>query len=385
MEKREEIDNQLQKIVESKMFSRSNVNVSLIKFLVYSSLKNTKLKEATIGSEIFGKSYDPVKNDNKVRVYIHNLRKKLDEYYQNDGKNDLLVFWIPKGQYNVVFREIDFDKNLNNKSKWYVNVILALLFFSLFSIVLVWYFQQNKKTAFWSNFYKNEFSVSLIVGDHFTISGSLPTNGSGVFRDFNINSEIEFSAYIQQHPEIAAELQPNLYPYITKMGTYSTKEIGQFFYSEDIDFELLLCSEWDKSKVSEENIIYIGQAKTMRFLKNVFLENFPQYGMDGSSIIRKDVDGNIKEYRNRLGGKTVDYTIVSKMTGPAGNQLNFFISDNDIGVMQLVNYFTNQDSLKAFYMRHQLGNEDFTALFRVSGWERTGYDMKLLVIDKKQD
>jgi hypothetical protein len=77
----------------------------------------------------------------------------------------------------------------------------------------------------------------------------------------------------------------------------------------------------------------------------------------------------------------IDYTVVSRMRGPNGNELAMFISDNDIGVISAVGYFTNTDSLSTFYQRHQIPKSGFTALFKVSGWERTGYQMELVSID----
>ena len=99
----QEILDQLKKICESDQFTRSGVNVALLTLLVEASLEGKKLKEATIGGEIFGRSYDPIKNDNKVRVYIHNLRKKLADYYQRAANADEIVFQIEKGQYQVSF------------------------------------------------------------------------------------------------------------------------------------------------------------------------------------------------------------------------------------------------------------------------------------------
>ena len=63
-------------------------------------------KELTIAHDVFGKSIDlDKKNDTQVRVYIHNLRKKLDSYYLHEGKSDEIIFEIPKGHYKVDFRE----------------------------------------------------------------------------------------------------------------------------------------------------------------------------------------------------------------------------------------------------------------------------------------
>ncbi len=126
---RQNLEYQLKKILESDQFSRSNVNKVLLSLLFRATIEGRKLKEATIGSEIFGNSYDPVKNDNKVRVYIHNLRRKLSAYYETEGQNDKVIFQIEKGEYRVVFKDVEEKKSLFSNSGSIVGLSVLLLFF----------------------------------------------------------------------------------------------------------------------------------------------------------------------------------------------------------------------------------------------------------------
>ncbi len=223
-----------------------------------------------------------------------------------------------------------------------------------------------------------------MIGDHFTIESNVPTGGFGTFRDFSINSEQDFTQHLQQHPEQASQMVPNQYPYVTKMGPYSAKMLSLYFGDHGTSFDLLLNSEWDKSKINTENLVYVGQFKTMGFLKNVFTDYFPNYEIIGEKITRRDFTNNDKEtFRSRSGNQIIDYTIVSKMHGPVDNDIVMFLSDNDIGVIRMVEYFTDKDSIAAFYNRQQLLGKDFAALFKVSGWERTGYTMELIKLDIK--
>ncbi|WP_423126797.1 hypothetical protein [Gaoshiqia sp. Z1-71] len=373
---------QLRKIVESRPFSRSGVNVSLLNLLVNSTLEGIKLKETTIGSEIFGKAYDPVRNDTKVRVYVHNLRKKLEVYYATDGKGDEIIFEIEKGQYQVSFSGRETRKSVFTKRRTvFVLVILLML---ILSVILIKTAGQKQNGGFWDGFVAENYPLTVLIGDHFTISSSLPTGGSGIIRDFSINSEQEFARHIQQHPDQAVGMIPNRYPYITKMGPYCTKMISELLSRNHRSFNLMLNSEWDKSKVNSENIIYIGQFKTMGFLRNVFSNAFPNIEISGSRLkITDPVSEEVKLYNSQGEPQMVDYTIVSKMRGPNGTDMALFISDNDIGVIRVVEYLTNPDSLAGFYARNQLYKHEFTALFKVSGWERTDYAMELVTIARK--
>jgi hypothetical protein len=62
------------------------------------------LTERQIGCAVFGRKpdYNPV-DDNIVRVHARQLRVRLEEYFQGDGRAEPLVVEIPKGSYVPVF------------------------------------------------------------------------------------------------------------------------------------------------------------------------------------------------------------------------------------------------------------------------------------------
>ncbi len=57
-----------------------------------------------IGSKVFGRlsGYD-TSADNIVRVNTTDLRKRIDEYFANEGADESLVMSIPRGSYKPVF------------------------------------------------------------------------------------------------------------------------------------------------------------------------------------------------------------------------------------------------------------------------------------------
>jgi hypothetical protein len=63
------------------------------------------LKEYQIATEVLGRpaDFDPV-SDGSVRVQIARLRIKLAEYYSSVGSHDPIVVEIPKGRYELSFR-----------------------------------------------------------------------------------------------------------------------------------------------------------------------------------------------------------------------------------------------------------------------------------------
>src|ERR1700686_23699 len=66
-----------------------------------------ELTEQHIGNALFHKpsDYSPLE-DSSVRVHARQLRLKLHEYFNEDGRNESLILEIPKGAYAPAFRRV---------------------------------------------------------------------------------------------------------------------------------------------------------------------------------------------------------------------------------------------------------------------------------------
>src|ERR1700676_4080165 len=103
----EEIRAQLQRILESPVFSTALRLTQFLQFVVVRSIEGQAagIKEYLIGVEVYNRapSYDP-KADSIVRAEASRLRAKLREYYEAGGRNDPIRIDLPKGSYTPVFR-----------------------------------------------------------------------------------------------------------------------------------------------------------------------------------------------------------------------------------------------------------------------------------------
>ena len=74
----------------------------LFDYLAEKSLAGQSPKEIAIAMDVFGKGSDfDVSQDALVRVYIHKLRKALDEYYASSGGGSGPALHIPRGEYRL--------------------------------------------------------------------------------------------------------------------------------------------------------------------------------------------------------------------------------------------------------------------------------------------
>ena len=95
---------QLERILASEVFSRSQQLRRFLSFIVEQSLAGPghSLKESVLAHELYGKGTDfDGGTDPVVRVDARRLRDKLREYYE--GRSDPVVISLPKGSYVPLF------------------------------------------------------------------------------------------------------------------------------------------------------------------------------------------------------------------------------------------------------------------------------------------
>ncbi len=96
----------LKRLLQSRHFAKAKRVSHFLEFVCEQSFQGNaeKLNEYLIGVEIYerGADFDP-QQDAIVRVQAHEIRRKLKEYYLEEGKDDPLRLDFPPGHYVPVF------------------------------------------------------------------------------------------------------------------------------------------------------------------------------------------------------------------------------------------------------------------------------------------
>jgi len=96
----------LQRVASSISFQKSNRAREFLLFVGKRSLRDPEspIREQEIGSEVFGRptTYD-TSQDTLVRVQASQLRKKLQQYFTEEGRDEPLIIEMPKGSYSLIF------------------------------------------------------------------------------------------------------------------------------------------------------------------------------------------------------------------------------------------------------------------------------------------
>ena len=100
---------QLAKILESRVFEMSERMQRFLRFIVEMTLagKQSEIGEYNLGLEVYDRTaeFDPRLNS-IVRVDAARLRSKLREYYETEGRDDVIRIEIPKGKYIPVLTHV---------------------------------------------------------------------------------------------------------------------------------------------------------------------------------------------------------------------------------------------------------------------------------------
>jgi serine/threonine-protein kinase len=131
-----DVQAQIDRVVKSKGFARSERLAAFLRFIVERSLdgRTGELKETSIGVEVYGRpaDYDP-KQDSIVRTEAVKLRTRLADYYRGEGASDAVVIELPKGGYAPTIHSRATPAMVSLRIRWLVATGLAAMVAGLFA------------------------------------------------------------------------------------------------------------------------------------------------------------------------------------------------------------------------------------------------------------
>jgi hypothetical protein len=104
------------RIAASRTLGRSRLLADFLLYIVDRHIRDRadEITEQQIGVLVFGRAegYD-ANDDNIVRSYARNLRKRIDEYFATEGKEETLLLEIPRGGYAPAFSPRRVETNIS--------------------------------------------------------------------------------------------------------------------------------------------------------------------------------------------------------------------------------------------------------------------------------
>jgi hypothetical protein len=395
----ETLSTQADAIRASEILGRSGLTQRLFDFLIECSLKDKVPKEIEIAIDAFGRgdSFD-VSQDAVVRVYIHRLRRKLDEYYAGPGKQATSRIVIPRGEYRLGIAPqsaplVPAEPLLVEKApSWHRRAGLLLGLSLVVNLVLVFTgplrigkpadsLQEVRDSALWAPLLDDELPIHVVAGDYY-IFGEVDEflSVTRLIRDFNINSRQDFERALQNDQRLADKYQDLNFAYLPTASAFALRDVMPVLALANRRVHVVMASDVTADLLKSGHVIYIGYFSGMGRLREVvFAGSRFMTGNTFDELFDRTTNiGYVSDVGSEQGRlKYRDYGYVSTFPGPSGNQFVIIAGTRDIAVMRTAEISTDSNTLREL---HSLRPENaYEALYEVYGFERTDIDAKLVL------
>lgn len=413
---KEEAFTQLERL-NSSAIGRSKNQQKLLEYLLNRELGDVESesaeykvpKEIEIAVDVFGKNVDfnPA-DDSTVRVNVSNLRKKLENYYLQEGSSEAFYITIPVGGYRLVFKKnsniehvqsdnlisapssIPISNNAPSKAKrWPMLLLIASVLINLVAGVF-WFNKEPeksvdivKKHALWSDFEQSTLPTMIVMGDVYNFSEfDKELNRRRNIIDPAINSDEELQSYLNENPEQPNSTQGYQQSLVTKGSSIALKNFLNLFNTvKKTNFRL--ASELSVYQLRSFNIIYIGPLNAMGILEPYFKGSHFNLDKQKGILANEDQSLTYSSPHNLSEGYT-DYGLFAKVDGPRKNKIYIFSGFSDPSIMQMSWFMSNTGSLlskefsKAMNKYNLSSYNNFEILFKVPSID--GIDMKHKIV-----
>ena len=387
--------NILEKVLSSTEFSHSSRNQELLKYLANTSESQHVLTELKIATEFFGKDsdFDPLE-DATVRVNISKLRKRLKNYYLDEGKDDKIQIHIPKGYYNIHFQKKN-ENYINMLKKNIRKLVFPFLTF-LLSLIAIYFGIQNhylnkkiqvmpKDNLIWAEFLQDNKPTLVILGDYFFMYIDRPgPNPRFNVRDPRINSLEDFKEYSKQGPDGIENLKPLRHTYLRPSAVWGFMDLLPILKSSKSSFLVKQASEIDWEDISSHNIIFIGTYKQLYLLKTLLKNIHVEFSIYPNILFLNNEQGEeVERFTSTLNDETRQYddvSLIAKFKGPNNNTIMLITGFQEGGVINGSKAIANPDFIKKIPNEydHKLKEPlNFRCIIKVEGFLRNEFSSKI--------
>jgi hypothetical protein len=387
----------------------------LFDYLVSTSLDGQSPKEIAIAIDVFGKNADfDVAQDALVRVYIHKLRKALDEFYGAGGATGTGALHIPRGEYRL--RMADRAPALltppatpsagpapprpaANRRMLLVSALAAVV---LAALTFAWLtmphseLERVRANPIWSAILKDERPIMIIIGDYYLIGEVDDSMGvKRLVREYSVNSRSDLESYVAEHPERADRYLDVGIRYLPISAASALRDVMVVLAPQNRRISVSKMSDLEPMSLKSADIVYIGYLSGMGMFQDLaFTGSRFEVGETYDEIIDKqtkhsyvsDVGNQIMDPPQPTGKERPyhDYGVFSKFRGPGGNTILVISGTRDEGVSQTAETVTSAQKLDELGQQSDV-KMPLEALIDVSAFDGANLSGKVLVESNRKE
>lgn len=379
----------------------------LFDYLAARSLSGESPKEITLAIEVFGKGADfDVSQDALVRVYVHKLRRTLEEFYAAQHGEGVTPLHIPRGEYRLTLSAAKPQPKPSRPWARQTASVAALAAAGGGALALIVAFgvlrwrtpptelDRTRANPIWSALLKDDRPLMVVVGDYYLIGETDQSmEVKRLIREFSVNSKSDLENYVQQHPEVADKYMDLGLRYLPTSTAFALRNVMPVLGTGRRRVSLSVMSDVTPAALKSADIVYIGYLSGLGILERLVFSG-SRFAIGGSYdelldtrskhlYISQTASQNIGVPQN-TGKESAyrDYGFFSSFRGPGGNLIVVISGTRDEGVRQTAETFTNPEKLAESGAGLDAA-QPFEALIEVSALDGVNLSGKALLEAKR--
>jgi hypothetical protein len=404
-----------ERIRESGILGKSVVLRRLFEFLIDCAAGGRIPKEIDIAVEVLGREAFDVTQDASVRVYVHKLRGRLNEYYEGSGATLATRIVVVKGQYRLAVeprpqtleqepgvpepgpgrpgatgsaKASGASTRFGHAMWWMAAALCASVLANV--LLIAWgrpaashpQTRNIRDTPVWTQILHDDLPVVVVIGDYYIFGETDPSmEVKRMVREFSINSARDLDQYVQNHPQVADRYMDLNLTYLPTSAAPALRELLPILIAQGKRVQVILMSDLTADMLTRSDIVYVGYLSGLGMLQRiVFSGSGFSIGSNFDELIsRHDQRHFISQGGNpwRENATYRDYGYLSTFAGPNGNRFVIVSGTRDAAVASMAEAVSRLVSVDQLVKQSQ-GKRDFEALYEVYGVGHTNVGMKLL-------
>lgn len=374
-----ELKAEIDRVRASGVIGRRGRLVDLFEYLAKRTLEERPPKEAEIAADVFGRSVQLDAEDASIRVYIHRLRKKLEEFYLREGDAGHGQLILPRGDYAFVLEravpvaEADAMPAQAAPARWLWGVLAACLVVILVQGVFLLRGDRGdtrlEASPVFSPLADRSRPLLIALGDYY-IFGEYQ---DGLFldrliRDFEINSSRDLTDLLLSEPELMGTYVDVSLGYLPTSTAQALNALSPVFASRSP--QIVMASELTEEQTAEADIVYIGLTSGLGPLQAAAMQSSRfQLGRTFDEILdtEDETDFISDAFQNAAEDLAYrDFALFSVQAGDGGNLIWIMAGTRDAGLIGLTDFLSDEARVSST-LDQGIRSAGYEAVFAVSG------------------
>ncbi len=285
-------------------------------------------------------------DDATVRVYVHRLRKKLEDFYTANGagENGARVV-LPQGTYALRLEGVEAAEDVHTRPGSYranrpSTLIAAGVALAVLALVALFAWTQRPAApnALWEPFAASDRPVLLVLGDYYIFGEIDPVRPeqSRLIRDFRVDSEADLSALQEAEPERYGFAEDVGLSYLPFSASYALQHVMPVLAESGRQVDVVAASALEPDMLNRYDIVYIGLLSGMDLLEEqTFTGSTLRIGESYDELVDRESGQTwTSEEARSLASPAFyrDYAYLARFTASTGAQVVIIASQRETGL-----------------------------------------------------